>query len=739
MIGGFVHPALALGALLAAVPLIIHLLNRRRHRPLEWGAMRFVLAAYKRTRRRAQLENLLLLLLRMLGVALLALALARPFAGDASPLAPLTESRRDVVIVLDVSASTGYRDGAGTVHARIIERARELLGDLDGGRGDRARLVVADDRPRLLSWRTPSEALNLLGALDQPSDTSMDLVAALAEVLASLQEDGNALEASEVEVRLLTDLQRSNFDPDPSRAEGQTDELVRALDRLVELELVLTVEDLGPAELIPPNVGVTDIAPISPVLGPGLPVDIAVDVTNHGASAVGGVRLALAIDGERLPSRVLDMVGGATAREIFAVTFDEPGAHVLEASIEADPLAFDDRRAAVIDVPGTVSVLLVNGAPDESAIELDEVGLFAAALAPPDDGGLGSRGFVPFSIEEIDPAFLDAADLDLAPFDAIVLANVEAISARAVERLTERVSAGAGLIVSLGDRTVPSVYARRLFAADGTGLLPAEPLEVVSVADRRDGYYRVGEFDGEHPALAFFNDPRWRPLLTEIPIYTFIATTPLPQARVLAALDAGKAPLLVERAFGAGRVLLFTTSLDVAWTRIPESPRTLVPFAHELVRHAGRGPARRLEVPVGEPLSVIVDRFPRSPVAILPDGARRPVDGEPTELPGGRWQLPPITETGRLGVYRVTFDEADPVVFAVQGRADEGDLERLPAEALAELHPALRAVRAESADVGEQDVSRRGELWRGLLWICLAVLISESLWGAWLERRRRLS
>ena len=55
------HPAF--GALLASVPLLIHLLNRQRHRPLEWAAMKFVLAAYRKTRRRAQLENLILLLL----------------------------------------------------------------------------------------------------------------------------------------------------------------------------------------------------------------------------------------------------------------------------------------------------------------------------------------------------------------------------------------------------------------------------------------------------------------------------------------------------------------------------------------------------------------------------------------------------------------------------------------------------------------------------------------------------
>ena len=108
---GFLHPLLLAGAALAAVPLLIHILNRRRHRSLPWAAMRFVFAAHKRTRRRVQLENWLLLFLRMAAVAALALALARPFIGKESPLAPLTEKRRDLVLILDESASTGYREG----------------------------------------------------------------------------------------------------------------------------------------------------------------------------------------------------------------------------------------------------------------------------------------------------------------------------------------------------------------------------------------------------------------------------------------------------------------------------------------------------------------------------------------------------------------------------------------------------------------------------------------------------
>lgn len=754
MIGGFIHPLLAFGALLAVVPLVIHLLNRQRHRPFEWGAMRFVIAAHRKTRRRTQLENLILLLLRMLAVALLALALARPFAGDESPLAPLTESRRDLVLLIDGSASTGYREPTGTVFEAIVERARELLDELDGGRGDRARLILADDAPRLLSWRSPEDALSILSTLIEPSDGALDLAGAIGVAVDSLQEDTAELEASAVEIRLLTDFQRSSFvDDELALGEGgeessaepsltRSSPLIEALDALETLDLSLVVEDLGGVDLLPPNVAVSDIAVLGDVLGPGLPVDIAVTVVNHAGEAANGVRLALEVDGVRQPSRSLDIAAGGSREEVFSLVFDEPGPRVLEASTEIDRLEFDDRRVAVVDVPDSLRVLLVNGDPDASAVERDEVGLFAAALAPPGgDAGIGltTDGFAPFLIEVVDPAWLDDPSLDLAVRDVIVLANVETLSSKAVERLSDRIAAGAGLIVALGDRVSPADYARRLFDRGGAGLLPAEPLEVVSVASRRDGYFRVADFDGEHPALRFFADERWQPLLTEVPIYSFVAVEPLPDARVIAALDSGASPLLVERTFGAGRVLLWTTSLDRDWNRIPESASTLIPLAHELVRHAGSGDVTALNVPVGTPIVPSFARFPRQPAVIGPDGVRRLLDAEPIETGGGRWSLPAITDTRRAGLLTVEAEDLAPQRFAVLFDATEGRLARLAPGELEGLHPRLRTARPKQAGDAVTAAGPQGELWRGLAWICLALLVSESLFAAWIGRRRRIA
>ena len=179
---GFLHPLLLWGTALAAVPLVIHILNRRRHKPLAWGAMRFVIAAHKRTRRRVQLENWILLFLRMAAVAMLALAIARPFIGKESPLAPLTEKRRDLVLILDNSASTGYRD-VRSVHEAMLERARALLAELDGTRGDRVRLLLAAGNTQLLASHAPEDALAALSTAGEPRDESLDLAGVLHEVV----------------------------------------------------------------------------------------------------------------------------------------------------------------------------------------------------------------------------------------------------------------------------------------------------------------------------------------------------------------------------------------------------------------------------------------------------------------------------------------------------------------------------------------------------------------------------
>ena len=123
---GFLHPALLWAIPLAAVPILIHLLNRRRYQKVRWAAMEQLLAALKRNRRRLRMEQWLILLLRVLAVLLLVFAISRPqLTGSV-----LGEVRTHHVVLLDDSGSMTQRQGATNVFRAAVERVDNLVGDL---------------------------------------------------------------------------------------------------------------------------------------------------------------------------------------------------------------------------------------------------------------------------------------------------------------------------------------------------------------------------------------------------------------------------------------------------------------------------------------------------------------------------------------------------------------------------------------------------------------------------------
>src|SRR5262245_32809671 len=145
------NPLMLLGLLGLAIPVIVHLLNRRRTEVIDWGAMQF-LDIGRRARRRIQLTDLLLMAGRMLILGLVTLAAARPFATPraASGAADDPDSRRprDLVLVLDGSATMDLRAGGTTPRERAVTWAREYLRQLPPGSA--ACVLLARDRVRAL-------------------------------------------------------------------------------------------------------------------------------------------------------------------------------------------------------------------------------------------------------------------------------------------------------------------------------------------------------------------------------------------------------------------------------------------------------------------------------------------------------------------------------------------------------------------------------------------------------------
>src|SRR3954468_15266886 len=138
----FLSPLLIWGTLLGAIPIIIHLLNRRRFRVVEWAPMRHLKLTIRRNRRRIQIEELLLLLVRIALPVLLFLLLARPVLNPTGLESWLVGGgRTSQIVLIDDSLSMGYASGGPPAFHRAREIAASLIGSVRPQ--DRCTLVAA--------------------------------------------------------------------------------------------------------------------------------------------------------------------------------------------------------------------------------------------------------------------------------------------------------------------------------------------------------------------------------------------------------------------------------------------------------------------------------------------------------------------------------------------------------------------------------------------------------------------
>src|SRR6185295_20370806 len=96
--GLFGNPALLGGAAAGSIPIIIHLLNRQKFKKLAWAAMHWLWASFKKSQRRLQIEQLILLIIRVLLLVLLAIALARPALQEGMGLISGTSSTQRIIV-----------------------------------------------------------------------------------------------------------------------------------------------------------------------------------------------------------------------------------------------------------------------------------------------------------------------------------------------------------------------------------------------------------------------------------------------------------------------------------------------------------------------------------------------------------------------------------------------------------------------------------------------------------------
>ena len=687
--------------------------------------MRFLLAAVRKNQKRIQVEHWLLLLVRTLLLTCLALAMARPALEALGALDSLG-GRRHWLIAVDGSMSMDFVQGESSRFDQARSVARRLVQDARSG--DAFSLIMMAAPPRTVIGTPAFSKDVVLGALDSQHASQGGL-----DLAASFQAIDSALEASDItrkEVVFLTDIQSAGWKP---AGENQEERLRTVVERWGAKRAHCEVIDLGQNDAR--NRAVVSLETRPAIVTTGASVAVKARVKAFGGS-FGSGQARLVVDGRVLANenQELPPIQDGEETEIeFRHQFSTAGDHQVEVRLDEDSLSADDRRFNVVLVKEAVDVLLVDGDPKPGIFQ-NETAFLAEALSPESDVP-GQPAVV--RIKQATEAEIVRGDL--SGFDALVLCNVARVSPESVEALEGYVKQGGGLVIFTGDQVRVENYNSLLYKA-GKGLLPAEILPAVGDPSARDNFFTFDSLGYKHPVLAEFAGQTDSVLasLNNVKTFRYHRMTVPVGSGAQTVLRVGGDPLIMESAFGQGRVLVVATSADRDWSDWPIH-QSYPAVMEKLVYEAAAQRFADRNITVGEPISVTL---PASAVG-SELSVRWPVDSgsnQTAEAPRSEVIRAEARDTGALARTSPTDRSGEYLVdlglpvsksehFAANPPSAESDLTKLDLAALRMIYPGWsfdydndwKPLKKSSASLRQH-----GEFHRPLLWAVLGLLLIES-------------
>ena len=675
----------ALAAL--AAPVLLHMIQRQRTEVVEFPSLMFVRKIPFRSLRRQRIRHWLLLLMRCAALALLVAAFARPFLR--STALAVAGGGREVVVLLDRSWSMAYGDRWDRARAA----ARGVVQDL--GPEDRATVVRFDSGAEA-GARSTNDRASLLAAVNEA-----EIGAATTRFGPPLQLAQGILEDSDLprlEVVLVSDFQRTGIDS--------------AANTLLPPGTVLTPVGVADEEETQ-NVSVVGVSVQRDTFAGAERATVTARLANRGSEPVERMRVALELNDFELEALPAAVEPASVASVTFAPFTIDDAAMPVSVRAQADALPHDDVLHFLVSPGDVVSVLVVvsPGAPESSlylerALDIGTSPSFAPVVRPVDE----------LTVEDVEAA------------SVVVLNDVGPPSGELGAALTRFVEGGGGLWIVLGENV--------RWPGGDFELLPGA---VGEPADRDGRGGVLGFIDYTHPVFELFGNPRSGDLTTP----RFFRYRPLDvqaDAVVLARYDNGDVAL-AERPLGAGRVLVWTSTLDSFWNDFALKPIYL-PLVHRSVEYLASYRPPTSSLTAGQVLDLA--QYPGADGLDLVDGnlvVRDPTDDRVPVGSGGRDGRSGFIDLVEPGFYEIRdLDAEDTSVVRVAVNVDlaESNL------AVADPQELVAAVTGRAAgdrtvagqrELRPEDLERRQTMWWYLLIGAVGFLATETVLSNRLSRR----
>ncbi|MEX2366905.1 MAG: BatA and WFA domain-containing protein [Pseudohongiellaceae bacterium] len=501
-------PLFLLGLIGIGLPIWLHRLQTQTTDREKFSSTMFLEPSKHRIHVQRKLKYLLLLALRILFLAILVFAFARPIL-NLPAVSALTEADTHHVIVLDTSFSMHRGDN----FEQALDLARGIIADMEDG--DQASIYSASSRVTTVSGRsTDRAALSQALAPLEPDYGRLDLGAMVSALNGLIVESpGN------VELHLVSDFQQSG---QPIRFADLVPDMING--RPVTLTLERVTSDNNPNWYVESViVGIDEVS-------------VTVRGSNTGAAEK---TVSLSVNDSPVAELTREVPANGQTLFLFQDVAFEGGDNKVDARITpADDLAVDDHRFTVLDNSPPAPVLLITRSPGSLAV----VYITSALETAP-------RPYQA-QIESIND--LDTRILQRFPW--VIIEDLGVVNPTLASAITEYINAGGAVLATLGE------------SALGLASLPISEHSLSGESNLAGNQRRtITRIDNSHPALN--QSASW----ANVNITRVMPLQATNADNVLVSLD-NNTPFLLERDIGQGRFMLFNASLDNTWTDLPLKP-----------------------------------------------------------------------------------------------------------------------------------------------------------------------
>lgn len=563
----FLNPAILIGLAAATIPVIIHLLNLRKLKKIEFSTLIFLKELQKNKIRRVKLKQWLLLALRVLIILLIVTAFARPTLEGVSIGGTTSAAKTTALLILDDSFSMSVVDQNGSYINQAKQIIKELLTNLEEGDEAGLILVSGDIEGEVAVTTNINSVAEKLQNINV-SDASGTINSALIKASNLILESKNFNK----EIYLLSDFQKDRI-----AIEQNLTNLSQALNERVKLYSF----DFSGKEVY--NIGISKLKVITKIFEINKPISFEVTVTNYSDQTVNNLVVSLIVGGKRSAQKSINLTSNKAKIVQLEGTANKNGFVDVTVEIEDDEVSVDNKRFSSIFIPEKISVILLYD-------KFNDIRFVKLALQSAADNG---------NLELDEKPLSKISTIKLNNYDAVII-----IGSKVIDRsgdLRRLLTDGGGVIIFPSSE--PDLVG---FRGILNSLKLPQAKELIYYSEQVNKTVDFEKIDYDHPLLQnIFRDEQKKEIESPI-IQNYYKISPMGKGRSIISLLDGSS-FLSEYNFGRGKIFVFNVPPVLEWSDFPIKS-IFAPLIYKSVVYLSAKDRNNSEYIAGEPLNINISR-----------------------------------------------------------------------------------------------------------------------------------